>query len=258
VTVPDALAALLRSIAADFPQLLKDNLVGIYLWGSLTYDAFDPGCSDVDAVVVTRRDPDDAEFAALECWFAEQTKSNSWVGRLDMRFVIDGELLDTRSRCCGFYSGKLVRHGSDANPIIWLNVGQSGIALWGRDAKLVAPAISNERLSAALLLELQYLKDDLAKNAGDRSDAAFRHNAYAVHTACRILYTAQHRAIVSKERAYRWAIGVLPPEWRPVIVTAWQNRRQYHGSTTPELETDAARFVRFAEEQTRLALTAPV
>jgi hypothetical protein len=260
VTVPDELAALLRAIAADFPVLLKDNLVGIYLWGSLSYNAFDPGCSDVDAVVVTKRDPDDTEFAALQHWFAEQAGANSWVGRLDMRFVIDGEFLDKQSRCCGFYSysGRLVRHGSDGNPIIWLNVGECGTTLWGRDARQVAPAITDQCLSDALLLELNYLKDDLAKNAGDRSDAAFRHNAYAVLTACRILYSARHRAIVSKEQAYRWALGCVPPEWRPVIETAWQNRLRNHGSTTPELEADAVSFIRFAEEQTRRALAAPL
>jgi hypothetical protein len=49
-----------------------------------------------------------------------------------MRFVIDHRFLD-KSSCCGFYhyTGKLVRHGSDGNPIIWMNIAESGITLWG-------------------------------------------------------------------------------------------------------------------------------
>jgi len=252
--IQEEVAALLRSIAADFPVILKDNLVGVYPWGSLTYGAFDERCSDVDAVVVTRRDLNDEEFSALEKWFRESAGSNPWTAKLDMRFVINGEFLDKQSRCCGFYSGKLVRHGSDGNPIIWLNVGECGVTLWGKDARQIAPAISDQYLSDALLLELNYLKEDLARNAGDRSDRAFRHNAYAVLTACRILYTARHRCIVSKERAYNWAVAAVPPERRPAVTAAWTNRLAEHGQTTPDLERYAAEFLRFAAEETKQAL----
>jgi predicted nucleotidyltransferase len=253
--IPEGLAALLRSIVADFPIVLKENLSGVYLWGSLSYGAFDERCSDVDLVVVTRRDPDDAEFAALGKWFSESAGRNPWTERLDMRFVIDGEFLDKHSRCCGFHSGKIGRHGSDGNPIIWLNIGQCGVTLWGRDAKLIAPAISDRCLNDALLLELDYLKENLAKNAGDRSDQSFQHNAYAVLTACRILYTARHRCIVAKERAYNWAVAAIPPERRLTVTTAWTNRLACHGQTTSELEQEAVDFVRFAEEQTKQTLT---
>ena len=252
--ISEELAALLRSIATDFPVLLKENLVGVYLWGSLTYGAFDERCSDVDAVGVTRRDLDDAEFSALGKWFSESAGRNPWTEKLDMRFVIDGEFLDKQSRCCGFYSGRFVRHGSDGNPIIWLNVGQCGLTLWGRDAQLIAPSISDQCLNDALLLELNYLKEDLAKNAGDRSDRSFRHNAYAVLTACRILYTARHRRIVSKERAYDWAVVAIPLAWRRTVTEARSNRLSSHGQTTTDLERDAAEFVRFAEEQTKQTL----
>jgi hypothetical protein len=63
---------------------------------------------------------------------------------MDMRFVIDREFLDKTSRCCGFYHyiGKLTRHGSDGNPIVWMNIARSGITLWGNDAKLIAPYVS--------------------------------------------------------------------------------------------------------------------
>jgi hypothetical protein len=208
--VPGELSALLQRIADDFPAILEDNLVGIYLWGSLTYDAFDERCSDVDSVVVTRRDVADAEFAALARWFRRSARDNSWVRRLDMRFVIHPEFFDKKSRCCGFYSGKLTRHGSDGNPIIWLNIGDCGLTLWGRDARSIAPTVSDQRMDAALRLELDYLSEDLKKNAGNRSDRAFRHNAYAVLTACRILYTARFRTITSKEQAYRWSRASLP------------------------------------------------
>ena len=251
--IPADLSELLGIIRADFPVLLADNLVGIYLWGSLTYAAFDERCSDVDSVVVTRRDLSDKEFAALGKWFAASLARNRWTARLDLRFVIDGEFLDEKSRCCGFQESRFKRFGSDGNPLIWLNIGERGVTLWGSEAKRVAPDVPPECLGTALVRELDYLRRGLAKFAGQRSIDAFRYNAYAVLTACRIMYTARHRTVVSKEQAYRWALDAVTPELRRVATAARQNRRDGEGQTTPELERDAAAFVRFAEEWIRPA-----
>jgi hypothetical protein len=247
--IPAELRALLDEMTRDFPRVLNGNLVGIYVWGSLSYNAFDPRCSDADLIVVTRRDPSDEEFAALEKWFGAQLLKNPWTERLDMRFVIDGEFLDRRSRCLGFHFGRLVRHGSDANPFIWLNIGAGGITLFGNPAQEIAPAISSQILADALLLEIEYLKEDLAANAGDASDLAFFHNSYAVLTACRIYYTAKNNALVSKVAAADWTIKNVPPEWRDVIDTAQKNRLAGKGIKTAKLESDAMHFVHFIERE---------
>lgn len=257
--IPKDLSELLHRMAADFPAILRDNLVGLYLWGSLTYAAFDETCSDVDCIAVTRRDLDDREFSELDEWFRSSGQQYRWVQRIEIRFVIDQEFLDKTSRCCGFYhhTGKLVRHGSDGNPIIWINIANSGITLWGKDAKLIAPLVPDQCLRDALLLELNYLKESLATNAGDRSDKAFVYNAYAVLTACRILYSAHHMALVSKHQAFRWAMESVPPEWRAVIRTAKDNRLQNRGSTTPDLEQDSMHFVDFVTREVKRELERP-
>jgi len=241
-------------MADDFPRLLEGNLVGIYLWGSLTYAAFDARCSDADAIVVTLKDVSESEFTALEDWFDEQLEQNEWTGRLDIRFVIDKEFLDKTSRCCGYHFGKLTRHGSDGNPIIWLNIGKSGITLYGKPAREIAPAIPPKILHDALLLELEYLKEDLAANAGDNSDLAFFHNSYAVLTACRIFYTACNNTLVSKETAAAWTLENIPPEWHAVIKTANANRLAGKGIKTAKLERDAIDFVHFIESRVKSLL----
>jgi aminoglycoside adenylyltransferase-like protein len=251
LNAPKDLSDLLHAMAADFSAILRENLVGLYLWGSLTYDAFDETCSDVDLVAVTQRDLYAREFSELDAWFANNEQQNRWVVRIDMRFVIDREFLDKTSRCCGFYhhTGKLTRHASDGNPFIWINVAQSGITLYGKEAKLVAPHVSDQSLNDALLLELTYLKEDLTSNIGNRSNKAFIHNAYAVLTACRILYSAHHRALASKDQAYRWAMETVPPAWRPILRTAKENRQKNAGSTTTQLQQDALCFVAFATSE---------
>jgi hypothetical protein len=37
-----------------FPVTLRENREGIHLWGSLTYEAFDETCCDVDCIAVAR------------------------------------------------------------------------------------------------------------------------------------------------------------------------------------------------------------
>jgi hypothetical protein len=254
--IPKDLSGLLQEMAADFSVILRENLVGIYLWGSLTYDAFDETCSDVDCIGVTRRDLDEGEFSELDEWFKNKAEINRWVKRIEMRFVIDRQFLDKSSRCCGFYhyTGKLVRHGSDGNPIVWMNIGKSGVTLCGKDAKLIAPHVSDQCLHDALLLELNYLQENLTRNVGDRSDKAFIYNAYAVLTACRILYSARHKTLVSKDQAYSWAMERFPPQWQVVIRAAKHNRLKNRGSTTPKLEQDAMRFVEFVTREIKREL----
>jgi hypothetical protein len=249
--IPLDLSALLKEMADDFPSILENNLVGIYLWGSLTYDAFDEKCSDADLIVVTRRAVSEAEFAALENWFNEQLEKNPWTARLDMRFVIDGEFLDKTSTCCGYHFGRLTRHGSDGNPIIWLNIGSSGMTLWGKSANEIAPDIPKQIVTDALLLELEYLKEDLAANEGDGSDLAFFHNSYAVLTACRIFYTVVNNDLVSKDVATDWTLENVPPKWHAVIRTAKKNRLAGKGLKTEKLEKDAMDFVRFIEDRVK-------
>lgn len=257
INLPNELSSMLEEMAKDFRSILKGNLVGIYLWGSLTYEAFDEKCSDVDCIVVISGDLDDKEFKEIESWFEKSLEENSWTDELDMRFVIDREFLDKTSKCCQYQFRKFWRSGSDGNPIIWLNIGKSGITLWGKDAKEIAPEISDEVLNEALLLELSYLKDDLKNNTGDKSDLAFKHINYAVLTACRIYYTAQYRALISKEESFRWAIRNISERWHSLIRKSRENRLKVKGDKTPKMEKDALEFVCFIESGVKKFIATP-
>jgi predicted nucleotidyltransferase len=66
--IPREVNTLLKEITADFPTLLGDNLTGIYLYGSLTQGAFDPGLSDIDCIAVTRAELSNEEFTGVGEW----------------------------------------------------------------------------------------------------------------------------------------------------------------------------------------------
>lgn len=104
------------------------------------------------------------------------------------------------------------------------------------------------------MLELEYLKEDLTANAGDRSDLAFFHNSYAVLTACRIFYTAHNQALVSKDTASAWALDYIPEKWHNIVSTAKENRLAGKGLKTAKLENDAIEFVCFIEDRVKSLL----
>ena len=254
MNIPGELSRFLAGIERDFPPLLGSNLVGIYLWGSLTYNAFDEHHSDLDCIVLTERDLDEREFTGLRHWFHHACETEAWARKLDLRFVINHEFLDKSSRCCQFHSGEFVRTGSDGNPLIWINLKESGITIWGTNAKRIAPDVSAQCLQDALLLELAYLIEDITANAGNASDDAFQHLAYAVLTACRIAYTASHGTLVSKQRAFDWALETLPVKWHPLVIAAEENRRRQTGAKSASEEAAALAFVRFIDSRTRKSL----
>src|SRR6267142_1515295 len=85
---PAKLSALLEDLVARLPILLGRNLVGIYLYGSLTQSAFNPARSDVDCIVVTERALSNAQFRRLGEWLALNAKTNQWTARLQISFLL--------------------------------------------------------------------------------------------------------------------------------------------------------------------------
>ncbi len=217
---PDV-SAVLDDLTATLPRVLGGNLVGMYLYGSLTQDAFDPRRSDIDCIAVIHREVTDDEFRRLELQLGRAAAGNPWFARLQLSFLIrDTILVEAPRGNCLFQFGRLSRVGSDGNPIFWVNVLESGVTLFGPPAETFVPRITRELLDVALLREVGYLSEEIReKPAGEwRDDPAYR--AYAVLTLCRILYTHAHGAVVSKPRAAEWALESLPTEWHEIIVHA--------------------------------------
>src|SRR5437764_366723 len=104
--IPAQVSALLQELKTQLPVMLGRNLVGIYLYGSLTQRAFKPKRSDVDLIVVTRRDLSAAQFRRLDAWLKRAREANAWAARLQMSFLIRDQVL---TLCRILYSH---RHGT--------------------------------------------------------------------------------------------------------------------------------------------------
>ena len=222
--IPAQIADLLNDLTTNLGSLLESNLFGIYLYGSLTQNAFNPAKSDIDTIVVTHRPLPAIQFSNLKSWLASAARSTPWFKRLQTTFLLKDEILTRNSPSCLYQFERLKRTRSDANPIIWVNVLKSGITLFGPKPESFVPELTSDLLLSALERELGYLRKELIEKADSPWRDVPTYRTYAVLTLCRILYSFQSATIVSKPRAARWALKHLPAKWNQIIIQALDGR----------------------------------
>jgi hypothetical protein len=71
------------------------------------------------------------------------------------------------------------------------------------------------------------------------------YQSYIVLTMCRILYTLQHGAVVSKHAAADWAQASLGARWRPVIERAFTGRRMPQAEAQPDDADETLNLMRY-------------
>jgi predicted nucleotidyltransferase len=245
--VPSVIAGTLRALTVALRSILGTKLVGVYLYGSLTQRAFARSRSDIDCLVVVRRDLSDAQFRRLRTWLARAAIADPWIPRLQMQVLRKGKLLRPDTRGCLYQFGVLKRSGSDGNPIVWKNVLDSGVTVAGPVATTFLPSITSQMLTDALEREVSYLRAEIGNPASEWRDQPF-YRAYAVLTLCRILYSHGRGGVVSKPRAARWALRTLPTRWHSLIRGAVASDR---GRRTTLVLPRIARFIEFVDAQLR-------
>ncbi|HKV52763.1 MAG TPA: aminoglycoside adenylyltransferase domain-containing protein [Gemmatimonadaceae bacterium] len=251
--MPAPLARTLRNLTTGLRETLGANLVGAYLYGSLTQGAFDPARSDIDCIVVVRRDLTETRFGALSAWLARAAESDAWIGRLQMQVLIRSRLLRSDTRGALYQFGVLRRSGSDGNPIVWQNVLATGRTLLGPPPNTLLPRITKRMVFDALVREVAYLRAEIGDPASEwRRRRCYR--AYAVLTLCRILYTHRTGDVASKPRASTWALRTLPVRWHTLIRAALASDR---GETCRLPATRIAAFIGFVESQLAVAAASP-
>jgi predicted nucleotidyltransferase len=243
--VPSPVADTLRALTDAVEKILRSNLVGVYIYGSLTQGTFDPARSDVDCLVVVHRDLTQAQVRQLRAWLARAARTNSWIPRVQMQLLRRAWLLRPDARGYLYQFGKLRRSGSDGNPIVWMNVLATGVTLAGPAAETFLPPITGDMFFDALVREVGYLRAEITDPASEWRGRTF-YRAYAVLTLCRILYSYRKGGVVSKPRAARWALRTLPTKWHSLIREAVTSDR---GKSARLPLPRIAHFMEFVEGQ---------
>lgn len=237
---PDVDAAL-RLLLDELQGALGQQLVGLYLHGSLAAGGFEPGRSDVDLLAVTEGELDAECLAALEGAHARvQASGLYWAMRLELSYIPRDALrcydpedaVHPALRMDGSFGHDL--HGSD-----WVLqrhvIRERGLVLLGPDPHtLIEPVPPDQIRWAARETLREWWAPQLDDQSRLRSD---EYQAYAVLTMCRALYTLHHADVVPKAAAARWAQEALGSRWSPLIARALNWR---HGDAMDALDETLA------------------
>lgn len=255
--LPPEVVPLLDELTAGIRDALGDNLVGVYLRGSLALGGFDPATSDVDLLVVTERPVSKVEGEALEALHNRIPPTNadgagrryevSYIDRASIRRFEPGQRLHARSGDEAAF--EWYEHRDNFVLERW-TVRERGVALLGPDPKTLIDQVSTEEIRAAVASELRIRVVDWAGSTGPAPGWLQHRGAqvFEVETVCRALHTLATGELRTKAEAIAWARASLPSQWRTLI--EWS--QTYRGDLTQdEAQIEEVRaFARWAAAKT--------
>ena len=243
---------ILNMLLSNVKEILQDQFVGMYLYGSLASGDFNPETSDIDFLVVTVSSLSEETIVKLEAmhkqaWATSPKRTGKLEGSYVPRDLIrchdpDGAPYPTINEGKFFVD----KRGSDG--IIQRHViREYGVIVEGPDPKTLIEFVSPDDIRDAVMGSLNewwfpMLDDPAWLRNGENGDRAF-----AVVTMCRVLHTLEHGTIVSKPKATQWAQTRLDERWRQLIDKAVTLSNRPEQVITLDETLD---FIRFIKEQT--------
>jgi len=244
---------ILDLLLSNTTLVLGNQLVGMYLYGSLASGDFNPKTSDIDFLVVTTSSLSDKTIADLESMHHRIWKSGlKWATKLEGSYIPKRDIRrhDLRSAPCPtvnegqFY---LDKRGSD-----WIIqrhvIREQGIVLEGPDPKTLIDPVSPNDIRRAVKGVLQEWWFPMLENPTWLKNHGIEYHAFTILTMFRALHSLEHGTIVSKPEAAHWAQKKLGGEWSRVIDQALNF--QTSGAEF-DLYNKSLELIRFAQEQTK-------
>jgi predicted nucleotidyltransferase len=241
----------LSLLLSNAKEILKDQFVGMYLYGSLSSGDFNPGASDIDFLVITTEPLSEITIAELEAMH-----KRIWATNLKRASKLEGayvpkELIRRHDPnggpCPTINEGRfyMARLGSD-----WIIqrhvVREHGIVLSGPDPKTLIDPVGPDHIRSSVIGILNEWWFPMLEDPSWLRNHESEYRAFAVITMCRVLYALEHGTIVSKPKAIQWAHKKLQDPWKQLIdkaVTVSQ-----HNGVDILLE-ETLDFIRFTREQ---------
>ncbi|PRX92302.1 aminoglycoside adenylyltransferase domain-containing protein [Allonocardiopsis opalescens] len=218
---------------------------GLYLTGSAALDDFRPHTSDVDAVVITAKRPDQAGLAALRTAHARLRETYPRP-RFEGVHLTWADLAAHPGDCPNtpYAQGGRFRPSGrfELNPVTWHVLATKGLAVRGpaRD-ELDVHDVRDGLVSWSLGNLEQYWvrwRERASRIVTPRGLAALGSLAptWGVLGVSRLHFTLFTREITSKSGAGRYALHAFPARWHAVVNEALRMRR---GSSAPSLYASA-------------------
>ena len=252
---PDVNAVLL-ALLSGVQTILGNHLIGMYLEGSLASGDFDQD-SDIDFVVVTDDEISGALFSALQamheriatmdCWCAIQLEG-SYISQHALRRYDPAHALHPNIERGRGERLKIIQH--DAAWVIHRYIlRERGMTLVGPAPHTLIDPVSPHDLRQAMVAILHGWATNILNDPARMNSHGYQ--SYTVLSLCRILYTLQYGAVVSKPVAAQWAQEILGEGWVPLIERAWVGRQHPQGKAQEDDVNGTLDLIRYTLERIR-------
>ena len=243
----------LNLLLSNVKEILSDQFVGMYLYGSLSSGEFNPQTSDIDFLVVTMSTLSEETIVKLEVMH-QQTWATSLkrAGKLEGAYV-PKELIRRHdpngADCPGVNEGRFYVAGLGSDWVIQRHVVREyGVALDGPDPKSLIDFVSPDDIRGAVMDILREWWFPMLEDPSWLRDHERGYRAFAIITMCRVLHALANGTVVSKPRAVQWARTNLDDSWKPLIdqTTAASNYENSDVQLNEVLD-----FIRFVHEKVK-------
>ena len=226
------LREVLSMFVDEIASELRENLVGIYLIGSIASGDFDSD-SDVDFLVVTNTELTEANMKSLQdiqikihdmdCYPAKHLEGSY----ISIRDLNDWNIVGVK-KLYYFDNGSTTYEQSTHDNqwhVRWI-LRERGITLVGPKPETILQPIPldevYDEIKTTMLQIMKLFQDEIHRPLSFWNSRFGQ--SFAVLTCCRILHTLHMGTVQSKKAGAKWAKEFVEPKWKKLIDRAWHER----------------------------------
>lgn len=228
-------------ICSGYRDILGENLLGIYVHGSIAFGCYNPHKSDIDFLVVTERAPDLLQKQHMLCLLMQLAPCAPEKG-IEMSVVLRRDCRDFSyptpyqlhysAAHHAAYEQDLAGHclrlqGTDADLAAHFTVTRAvGIALIGPEPQEMFAPVPPEDYLASIRYDVESAAEDVRENP-----------VYVILNLCRVLAYMREGAVISKAQGGLWGLQRLPQQYHGLLtgaLNAYRGDGAYHADAEAE------------------------
>ncbi len=233
-------------ISSRLQKILSEKLIGLYLFGSLSYGDFNPNSSDIDLIVIIQQPLNHTELKSVKQLHRQFKKRNSkWRDRTECSYtpieMFKNNLppKEPRPYCGGGIFYDAAPYGNEwiiNNYLLY----QHGISLIGPDIKKLIHPIEIVAVQKACIRDL-FQEWEVKIDDFEWLDNS-HYQSYLIMNLCRILYTVFCGIAGTKKEAADWVKNEFGEPWLNLIDAAlcWEYGKEM------VFRKEANDFIKFA------------
>ncbi|WP_176560334.1 aminoglycoside adenylyltransferase domain-containing protein [Brevibacillus dissolubilis] len=193
------------SFTHQLHNLFGANLLGFYLYGSVSLGAYEEGISDIDFLAVLAQEMTPLQLIKLRRAYQTACEKDALAKTFEGNFILQNKLfLDNTVPCPQVYDGAFhVAAPRDWNAVTLYNLYHHGLSVKGPSPKSLLTPVTERDLIKTMLGNLLYLEQRMPYYA----QHSLEYQVFGVLTLCRILYTVETGKITSKRQAAEYVLG---------------------------------------------------